>query len=243
MDIIRRLVAEFIGTFALVFVGCGSVKFFAMVQQPNPQVNVLAIALAFGLTVAVMVAATGHISGGQFNPAVTTALLVTRKMSLHDALFYILTQLVAGTAAAWLLLKWLGFYAVNASVTLPGPSFTPMNAMWMEVILTFFLVFVIFGVAVDKRGPNINAALMIGLTVAIDIMLGGPYTGASMNPARSFGPAIMASNWTDHWVYWVGPIVGGILAGVIYNTFFLPTARVVAVSATTTTVTAVVERD
>jgi MIP family channel proteins len=237
MDIVRRLIAEFIGTFALVFVGAGSIRFFAQVGEPNPQVNVLTIALAFGMTVAVMVAATGHISGGQFNPAVSIALLVTRKMSPHDALFYILTQLVAATAASWLLVRWLGLYAVTAAVTGPN-QLSVMNAMWMEALLTFFLVFVIFGVAVDKRGPNLNAGLLIGLTVVIDILVGGPYTGASMNPARSFGPAVLASVWTAHWIYWVGPILGAVLAGVVYNSLFLPKARVVAtVTETTVTVT------
>jgi MIP family channel proteins len=246
MDIVRRMIAEFIGTFALVFVGVGSIKFFAQVGQPNAQVNVLAIALAFGLTVAVMVAATGHISGGQFNPAVSIALLVTGKMSIHDALFYILTQLVAATVASWVLVKWLGVYAVVAGVTSPANTPTqisPMTAMWMEVVLTFFLVFVIFGVAVDKRGPNVNAGLMIGLTVALDILVGGPYTGASMNPARTFGPALVTSTWTAHWVYWVGPILGGALAGIVYNALFLPKVRPVAAAAVTVTTVTATARD
>lgn len=215
MDIVRRCLAEFIGTFALVFVGVGSVAAYA------PGKNVLSIALAFGLVVAVMVSATLHISGGQFNPAVTLALLVTRKMSLHDALFYILTQLLAATAAAYLLRGMFTVEAVYNGTPAPSDTFTPINAMIMEVVLTFILVFVIFGVAVDKRGPNLLAGLLIGLTVTLDILLGGPYTGASMNPARSFGPALASSQWTAHWVYWVGPLLGGVLAGLVYDFVFL----------------------
>jgi glycerol uptake facilitator-like aquaporin len=112
---------------------------------------------------------------------------------------------------------------VNASgATVPAVHFSAAKALWMEVFLTFFLVFVIFGVAVDKRGPNYVAGLLIGLTVALDIILGAPYTGASMNPARSFGPALIGSVWKSHWVYWVGPLLGGALAGQIYHMFFLP---------------------
>lgn len=220
MDIARRCIAEFIGTFALVFVGVGSITI-----APEKGGGLLSIALAFGLVVAVMVSATLHISGGQFNPAVSVALLVTRKMSLHDTIFYVLTQLVAAVAAAALLQLMFGGYTTFNGTPAPAPPFTPVKAMVMEIILTFILVFVIFGVAVDKRGPNLLAGLLIGLTVTLDILLGGPYTGASMNPARSFGPALIGMQWTAWWVYWVGPIVGGILAGVVYNTFFLPRAN------------------
>ena len=216
MDIVRRCIAEFIGTFALVFVGVGAVT----IGQDKGG-GLLSVALAFGLTVAVMVSATLHISGGQFNPAVTVALLATRKMSLHDALFYILSQLVAATAAAWALSLMFTDRAVWEGTPIPQAPFTPMKAMWMEVFLTFALVFVIFGVAVDKRGPNVIAGLLIGLTVTLDILFGGPYTGASMNPARSFGPALIGSQWMHHWVYWVGPLLGGALAALVYNAVFL----------------------
>jgi MIP family channel proteins len=221
MDIVRRCVAEFIGTFALVFFGVGSVIFFA---PSGKDPNLLGIALSFGLAVGVMVSATLHISGGQFNPAVTVALLVTRKMSPHDALFYILTQLLGAVAAASVLQLMFGGYVTANGATVPVAvaGFNAAKTLWLEVILTFTLVFVIFGVAVDKRGPNYVAGLLIGLTVALDIMLGGPYTGASMNPARSFGPALIGRVWDSHWVYWVGPLLGGALAGQIYHMLFLP---------------------
>lgn len=246
MDIGRRLVAEFIGTFALVFVGVGAVSVGA--ERGG---NLLTVALAFGFVIAVMVSATLHISGGQFNPAVSLALLVTRKMPARDALCYVAVQLVAATAAALLLASLFGGEAVAAgtpvvterpaSAVQPADSpaidadsetakpiyLTQMQGMIVEIVLTFLLVFVIFGVAVDKRGPNVLAGLLIGLTVTLDILFGGPYTGASMNPARSFGPALVSSTWTGHWVYWVGPLVGGALAGLVYNGVFLrPAARV-----------------
>ena len=217
MDILRRCIAEFIGTFALVFVGVGAVTI-----APEKGGGLLSVALCFGLTVAVMVSATLHISGGQFNPAVSIALFVTRKMSPHDTLFYVLTQLLGAAAGAAVLQLMFGGYVNSNGATVPTAPFTPMKAMWMEVILTFILVFVIFGVAVDKRGPNYVAGLLIGLTVTLDILLAGIYTGASMNPARSFGPALFGSVWKYHWVYWVGPLLGGVLAGIVYNTFFLP---------------------
>jgi glycerol uptake facilitator-like aquaporin len=107
----------------------------------------------------------------------------------------------------------------------PAVGMTPLKAMWIEFILTFFLVFVIFGVAVDKRGPAVIAGFSIGLTVAFDIMIGGPFTGASMNPARTFGPALIGRKWDYHWIYWVGPILGGLAAAVLYNSFFLMCLR------------------
>ena len=222
MDIVRRMIAEFIGTFALVFVGVAAVG-----VSPEKGGGLLSIALAFGLTVAVMVSATGHISGGQFNPAVSIALLVTGKMSLHDTLFYVLSQLLGAVAAAGALQLMFGGYVTYNGTPAPAGGFGVMQTLVMELVLTFFLVFVIFGVAVDKRGPNVIAGLLIGLTVTLDILIGGPYTGASMNPARSFGPALIGRHWDAHWVYWVGPIVGGALAGLIYKMVFLPRQNVV----------------
>lgn len=216
----RRLLAEFIGTFALVFIGCAAVT-----VSPEKGGGLLSIALAFGLTVAVMVSATGHISGGQFNPAVSVALMVTRKMSPLDAIAYVITQLISASAAAAILKAWFGVQSVANATPMPSAPFTPGMAFAMEVLLTFFLVFVIFGVAVDKRGPGSLAGLLIGLTVTLDILIGGPYTGASMNPARSFGPALVAGAWQNHWVYWAGPLLGGVVAALVYTVVFLAPAR------------------
>jgi len=211
MILARRLLAEFIGTFALVFVGC------AAVCVPAPAKNLLSIALAFGLTVAVMVSAAGHISGAHFNPAVSFALFLTKKMIPMDAVFYILTQLIAAGCASSILKAWFGGAALAGATPVPSDPFTPGMAFAMEVIMTFFLVFVIFGVAVDKRGPGQLAGILIGLTVTLDILIGGPYTGASMNPARSFGPALASGTWTDFWVYLAGPLVGAALGAFAYQ--------------------------
>jgi MIP family channel proteins len=249
MDIVRRLVAEFIGTFAIVFVGIGAISVGAQGKG-----NLLSIALAFGFVVAVMVSATLHISGGQFNPAVSLALFVTRKMSARDTLFYILIQMLGATCGALVLAALFGTPAVAAGTPVvtqrpaaevqagtgepPAPDastptyLTPVQGLAVEAILTFLLVFVIFGVAVDKRGPNALAGLLIGLTVTLDILFGGPFTGASMNPARSFGPAIVSGIWTNHWIYWVGPVVGGAIAAMLYNSAFLAPVRTVAAAAT-----------
>jgi MIP family channel proteins len=236
MDIIRRLIAEFIGTFALVFAGVGAViasskldtvglAAHPVVTNTDGHAGLILVALSFGLVIAVMVCAIGHISGAQFNPAVSIALLATGKQTAHDTLFYVLIQLVAGVAAAGVLQLLYGGYSVAGGVTMPAVGMTPLKAMWIEFILTFFLVFVIFGVAVDKRGPAVIAGFSIGLTVALDIMIGGPFTGASMNPARTFGPALIGRKWDYHWVYWAGPILGGAVAAVVYNSFFLMCLR------------------
>ena len=227
MDIGRRLVADFIGTFAIVFVGVGAIS------VPSPSGSLLSVALAFGFVVAVMVSATLHISGGQFNPAVSLALLATGKMPARDTILYVLTQLAGATVAAFLCGMVFGEKAVADGT----PVLTNLGngaGIVMELILTFLLVFVIFGVAVDKRGPNVMAGLLIGLTVTLDILFGGPYTGASMNPARSFGPALIGQRWDAWWVYWIGPIIGGVLAGLIYNFVFLVPVRTVTVNTTTT---------
>ena len=216
MDLGRRCLAEFIGTFALVFVGVGSV-----IVGPDNGGNLLTIALAFGFVVAVMVSATLHISGGQFNPAVSIALAATGKMPARDAGAYIVVQIVAATVAAFVLRGLFGAGPVGDGTPKLGPTMGPMQGVVMEMILTFVLVFVIFATAVDKRGPNLLAGLLIGLTVTLDILFGGPYTGASMNPARSLGPALASGVWVGHWVYWVGPILGGVIAAVVYNTVYL----------------------
>jgi MIP family channel proteins len=257
MDIIRRLIAEFIGTFGLVFGGVGAIIAAGTITRAGAaaaaavpghipgntdgHAELIMIALGFGLIIAVMVCAVGHISGAHLNPAVTLGLFAGRKHSLHDTVFYILVQLLAAVAAAGILqlLDHEG-YGVAKAATVPGPGVSVAQALVWEIILTFFLVFTVFGTAVDKRGPNVIAGVMIGLVVAVDIMIGGPYTGASMNPARSFGPALIGRVWTVHWVYWAGPIIGGVLAGLIYNLFFLLPLRTVAMRrTTTTTVTAV----
>ncbi|MCP8307439.1 MAG: aquaporin [archaeon] len=220
----QKYVAELIGTFVLVFVGPVSVTIYSVVlgtSQPfyfGP--GLLAIGLAHGVALMTMAYAVGHISGTHINPAVTISLAVTRKMDAKDALPYIIFQLIgaaiAGFAHATILPQGK---AVDFGLTLPGAAIggSEITAFIIELILTFFLVFTIMGVAVDERAPQGFAGLIIGLVLAMDIWIGGALTGAAMNPARTFGPALASGNWTAHWVYWLGPIIGGLIAALIYK--------------------------
>ena len=225
MDLTRRCIAEAIGTFALIFIGVGAIT-VPLPPLPGGRADIVAIALAHGLTIAVMVCATAHISGGQLNPAVTFGLLLGGKMSLRDSLFYWVAQLVGAVAAGFLCLALFGDKAVEVGT----PQLASGGVSWwqgvvIEAVLTFLLVFVVFGTAVDARGAGTVAGLAIGLTVTLDILCGGPYTGAAMNPARTFGPAVAANLWKSHWVYWAGPMLGGAVAGLLYSNVFLPTRR------------------
>jgi len=214
------LVAEFVGTFALCFVGILAIH--------HSGGNLLLVALAHGLILATMISATLQTSGGQFNPAVTASLMVTGKIKLLDGLAYIFIQLLAGTVAAVACLALYGAKTVYEGT----PAFDPEKvsvgqALLAEGIVTFFLVFAVWGTAADPRARNVGG-FAIGLTVAANILAVGPLTGASMNPARSFGPTLVAaldpsfSRWSQHWVYWVAPLAGGILAGAVYHVVLWP---------------------
>jgi len=178
----------------------------------------------------VMVSATGAISGGQLNPAVTFGLLIGGQMDVKKSIAYWISQLAGGTAAALLCSTVLGRGAVSTgtpdiSINSSGvPVVSIAQAITIEAVLTFFLVFVVYGSAVDTRAPKVGG-LAIGLTVALDILFGGPLTGASMNPARSFGPALASGHWNNHYVYWIGPLIGGALAGLIYGRFLIRESR------------------
>jgi MIP family channel proteins len=210
MDKLRPCVAEFIGTFALIFVGIGAIK--------TAGYDVLAVALAHGLTIGAFASATMHISGGQLNPAVTFGLVCGGHMGLADAVRYWIAQLLGGITAAWICLGLFGRdVVVNGTPQLIMPI-TPAQGILVEAILTFFLVFVVHGTADDERGRRV-AGLAIGATVTLDILFGGPLTGAAMNPARVFGPAVAANFWKAHYIYWIGPLLGGALAGLVYRVF------------------------
>ncbi len=224
----QKLVAEFVGTFALIFFGAGSIcadQFLRTGGQGG--VGILGIALAHGLAIGIMVTSLGHISGGHFNPAISTAFWVTRRLSTFDTLAYIVAQLLGAIAAAYLLR--LLPVDVWAPVQLGTPDLasgiTRTNGIIFEAIMTFFLVFVVFATAVDEKGAfNKIAGFAIGLTITMGILFGGPFTGAALNPARAFGPALAANHWTNHGVYWVGPLAGGVLAGWLYDSLFLKKA-------------------
>jgi MIP family channel proteins len=223
-DLLKQCVAEFIGTFALIFVGVGAIYNYA---GAAPGVGLLGIALAHGLTIAVMVSATGAISGGHLNPAVTMGILVGGKIKPFDAVAYWIAQLAGGSAAGFLL---VGLFGENGRTIVANGTpdlaehITPGMGIVIEMVLTFFLVFVVYGSAVDVRAPKIGG-LAIGLTIALDILFGGPLTGGSMNPARTFGPALASGHWNNHAVYWIGPMLGGALAGLIYGRFLIKAPR------------------
>ena len=212
MSLTKKLAAEFIGTFALIFIGVSSICVNA---------GLVGVALAHGLTIAVMASAMGHISGGHFNPAVTAGALAGDKISPKDAVVYIIAQLAGGIAGAWAVTTIFpsSTYEVSKLGTpMLASDITVGAGIVVEVILTFFLVLVVYGTAIDSRAPKVGA-LFIGLTVSLDILAGGPLTGASMNPARTFGPALVGGYWDKHIVYWIGPLLGGMLAGFIYSKF------------------------
>jgi MIP family channel proteins len=174
-----------------------------------------------------MVSATGGISGGHLNPAVTMGLLVGGKINFKDSIAYWVAQLAGGAAAGFLLVAIFGANGVtivaNGTPDL-GKDITQGTGIIVEMVLTFFLVFVVYGSAVDARAPMIGG-LAIGATIALDILFGGPLTGGSMNPARTFGPALASGHWNNHIVYWVGPMLGGVLAGLVYGRFLIKPAR------------------
>jgi MIP family channel proteins len=218
----QKMFAEFVGTFSLIFFGVSAI---CANGQAGGGSGLVGVALAHGLAIAVMVAAVGHISGGHFNPAVTAAFWVTRKQGTLEALLYWVAQL-AGAAAAAYVVSFTFSPEVWRHANLGTPSLaadvTPTFGMLLEAVMTFLLVFVIFGTAADKNSAfGKLAPFAIGLTISADILAGGVLTGAAMNPARSFGPALVGRYWLNHSVYWVGPLIGGIAAGWIYQTILM----------------------
>jgi len=217
-DIWRCLAAEFLGTFLLVLIGCGST-----VQIGARAPTVVDAALCFGLTVATLIIMIGHVSGCHINPAVTCAMLVTGKIKIIKALLYIVVQCV-GAIVAIAVLKALSPPAVQNTdigyMTL-ATGVTPLQGFGIEFLLTFVLVFVVFGVCDEHRNDvKGSGALTIGLALASLILYGGPLTGAGINPARALGPCVISGKFEDHWVYWLGPIGGGLVAAAIYQHVF-----------------------
>ena len=219
----RKLLAEFVGTFALIFIGAGSIvaSGIALPQAAIPGAGLITIALAHGLTIGTMVTAVGHVSGGHFNPAVTVAAWVTRRIGTGEGAAYVLTQLAGGAAGAAVLRLAVPAEAwepARLGATLVAEGVSDAQAITIEAVLTFFLVWVVFATAIDPLGAfGKIAGLAIGFVIAMDIMMGGPFTGASMNPARSFGPALVAGEWTGLWVYFIGPVIGGTVAALLYD--------------------------
>jgi aquaporin TIP len=212
-DVSRRAAAELVGAFTLIFIGGGA----GIVAGDD----LVAVGLANGLAIGIMVSALGHISGGHFNPAVTFGFVVTRRIEPLVAIAYWLAQL-AGAILAALILR--GIFPGEAGLgSVPhAPTIGDGKALAIELILTFFLVWVVFATAVDPRGAFKSiAGLAIGLTITMDVFMGGPLTGAAMNPARAFGPELVQGFWGEGWIYWVGPLLGAAAAALAYEFLYL----------------------
>lgn len=218
----RKAIAEVIGTFTLIFIGAGSIISGG---------ELLLVAFAHGLAIGVMVSAFARISGGHFNPAVTLGALAGRQITVRLAVVYWVAQLIGGSVGALALFAifpsstWqpsqLGTPALGAFPD-GGGAVSPLTGILVEAILTFLLVTVVYGTGIDPKGSfNAVGGFAIGLTIAIDIMMGGPLTGAAMNPARWFGPAVVSGFFDNWYVYWIGPFLGAIVAGVLYSRIFL----------------------
>jgi MIP family channel proteins len=222
----QKLVAEFIGTFTFVFIAAGSIcadQYLRAAGQGG--LGVLGIAVAHGLAFGIMITAVGHISGGHLNPAVTIGFWVTKRLGTLQSLGYGIAQVLGAIAASYLLAA-----VIPESIWRPvalgtpdlSPDFTRIHGMALETVMTFFLVFVVFATSADSQGAfNKIAGFAAGLTITMNFLLASAFTGAAINPARALGPALAAHHWQNHGVYWVGPLFGGVLAGVVYDRLFL----------------------
>ena len=228
---LKPLIAEMIGPFALVLIGAGSIM-MGYTQGFGDAGNLTLVALAHGLAIGLMIAGAGHISGGHFNPAVTIGMFLGGRIGALKSVAYIAAQLLGAVLAAMALkiifddqisdATNLGLPAINYATDQDGVVIGRQNGFAIEMIMTFFLFFVICGVAVDKRGSSAIAPLAIGLTITMDILFAGPLTGAAMNPARYFGPAVVQGEWKDWWLYFAAPITGALLASIVQNFIFIP---------------------
>ncbi len=210
LEILRRAFAELVGTYVLVVAGCGAI----MVDAQTGALGHVGVALTFGLAILSMIAAAGHISGAHYNPAVTIAFALTRHLPSRDVVFYIAAQLSGALLGAMTLRLLIGDIA-QLGATLPSGG--AAQAFGLEVLLTAVLMYVIIAVATDTRAVGAPAAIAIGLTVMLGALWGGPLSGASMNPARSLGPALVAGALGEQWIYVLAPVIGAALGAWIYQ--------------------------
>jgi aquaporin TIP len=216
-DPLRRGVAEFVGAFTLIFIGGGA----GIVSGQD----IVAVALANGLAIGIMVSNLGHISGGHFNPAITLSFLATRRITARLAVVYWIAQFGGALVAAAILRGLFTHSQFIGSVPHAG-GFGAGKGLIVETILTFFLVWAVYATAVDPRGAFKSiAGLAIGLTITMDVFMGGPLTGAAMNPARAFGPELLGNFWGEGWIYYLGPAIGALIAGVAYDYLYLRPPR------------------
>ncbi len=211
LNLARRAAAEGIAAFALVFAGCGAI----ITEAETQALGAVGVALVFGLVIMVMVYATGHLSGAHLNPAVTVAFTLTRHFPARDAVAYVGAQIMGAIAAAFALLAM--WPARPASLGATVPAIDVGGALVYEIVMKAILMFVILAVATDVRAVGTGAAIAIGGTIGLDALFGGPLTGASMNPARSLGPALASGQFQDLWIYFVGPVVGAAVGGLAYQ--------------------------
>lgn len=212
---VKALIAELVGTTVLVFVGCGS-----CFSTEDHGAKVVDIAFAFGIAVATMAQAIGHVSGCHINPAVTCGMLVARHISVIKALLYIIVQCLGGVVGA-AILKGVSPSNFTGGTTGVSDPINSAQAFGIELVITFVLVLVVFGVCDDRRTDvKGSAPLAIGLSITACHLVAVPLTGASMNPARTFGPSVVFGSWENHWVYWAGPILGGLVAALLYTYVF-----------------------
>ena len=223
-SLLRRSLAEAVGTFGLVFIGCASVasRYFGEANY-----GLLGIAMAHAIVLSVMITATMSISGGHLNPAVTIGLLVARRATGRTAAAYIAAQLLGAVFGA-LLLRFLWPVNLTRAISLGTPTIAGnivvSQAIGIEAVLTFFLVSAVFGTCVNPNAPKVGG-FGVGLVLLFDIMVGGNLTGAAMNPARAFGPALVSGQWVGHAVYWVGPLLGGIIAALLWEHVLLKSSE------------------
>jgi aquaporin Z/aquaporin NIP len=223
-NVMGSAVAELVGTFILVFTGC-AVAVAAILQRPTAGPGIydsLAVALAFGIALVVVVAAIGHVSGAHVNPAVTLALAVTSKFPWGHVPFYVGAQLlgaILGAVAVWISYGDAAREGAAVAATFPVEGVGDLRAFLVEILVTFILVFVVLSVATDDRAPAGVAPLAVGFALACGVLIAGPVSGGSLNPARSLGPMVVAGQFSALWVYILAPIIGAILAAVLYDRF------------------------
>lgn len=215
-------VAEFIGTFALVFFGSVSVTIFTAVLGLSAAASsLIGIAFAHGIILMVMVYAIGSISGCHINPAITITAVALRKMEVDDGIAYLVAQIVGATLAGWAHALILPGNGALTHYGAPEPSMviaqSQIVALAVELIITFFLMFSVYPVLYTNKVPAGASGVLIGMTLAADILIAGPLTGGAANPARALGPAIAAGEYASLWLYWVGPIIGALIAGFVYE--------------------------
>lgn len=220
MDLTRRAIAEALGTFGLAFIGCGVVVASAL---PDSGIGLLEIAIAHAVVLSIMVSATMNISGAHINPAVTVGLLVARRITPRDAGVYVVAQLAGALLGAWLVQAFMPATAATAT-SLGTPALqngvTLTSGIAIEAVMTFFLMSAIYGTAVAPTAPAVGG-FGIGLTLLFLILFGGPLTGAAMNPARAFGPAVVTGNYLGQAVYWLGPVIGAVAAALLWESMLI----------------------